>query len=594
MVRRSLFWQLLPSYALVVLLSVAAVAWFILHSVREFYLTSTEKDLEARAVLVKSQFAGFSLEVDAARVDSLCKQLGRQTATRITVVLNSGIVIADSDEDPAKMENHADRPEIARAATGQFGVATRYSHTLSKTMMYAAVPITEQDRVIGVIRTSLPIAEVEHAFGSIYAPVITGVLLIAILATAISYFISRRVTRPLVRMKEAAEHFAHGNFSYRLPSGATIEVDELARTMNQMAAQLDEQIRKLTEQRSEREAVLSSMVEGVIAIGNNERIISLNQAAAQMLAVDESDIRGRYVQEALRIADLQRFIIRTLEAVTAQEEQFVLHERPERVVHAHGAPLQAVDGRTMGAVIVLHDTTRLHQLEIVRRDFVANVSHELRTPITSIKGFVETLRDGALQSPDDASRFLEIIARQTDRLNSIINDLLTLSQLEQAGRDEIGVAPTNIRVLLEESIDICRPRAKARNIELAIQCDESIELQVNPSLMEQAVVNLVDNAIKYSSAGGVVKVLAQRVAAGVTISVTDQGCGIERVHLPRLFERFYRVDQARSRELGGTGLGLAIVKHIVSAHHGTVGVESTPGKGSAFTITLPLLKSVSP
>jgi two-component system phosphate regulon sensor histidine kinase PhoR len=588
-----LFWQLFPSYALVVLLSVAAVAGFIIHSVKDFYLTRTEQDLEARALFIKSQLAGFSLESDAARIDALCKLLGRQTATRITIVLASGKVIADSDEDPARMENHSQRPEIAQAVGGRFGVATRYSHTLFKTMMYAAIPIVEHDRVIGVVRTSLPIADVEHAFGSVYTHVFSGVLLIAILAAIVSYVISRRVSRPLVRMKEAAEHFTQGDFLHRLPSGATAEIDELARTMNQMAAQLDEQIRTVTEQKSEREAVLSSMVEGVIAIDTGERIISINQAAAKMLDVDESDVRGRYVQEALRIADLQKFIARTLGAVAAQEEQFVLHERPERIVHAHGALLQTADGHSMGAVIVLHDITRLHQLEIVRRDFVANVSHELRTPITSIKGFVETLREGALNNPDDASRFLDIIARQTDRLNSIINDLLTLSQLEQAERGQIGMESTDIKTLLEETVDMCRPKAKTHNIELAVQCDESITLQINPSLMEQAVVNLVDNAIKYSIEGGIVEIQAQADATGVAITITDHGCGIERVHLPRLFERFYRVDQARSRELGGTGLGLAIVKHIVSAHHGTVGVESTPGKGSRFTINLPLDKSVS-
>jgi two-component system phosphate regulon sensor histidine kinase PhoR len=587
MARRSLFWQLFPSFGLVVLLSVVAVAWFIIHSLKDFHLTRTEKDLEARALLIKSQLVGFSLETDAVRIDTLCKQLGRQTATRITVVLVSGKVIADSDEDPARMENHANRAEIAQAFAGQFGVATRYSHTLFKTMMYAASPITEHDRVVGVVRTSLPISDVEHAFGSVYAHVFTGVLLIAILAAIVSYIISRRVSRPLVRMKQAAEHFTRGDFLHRLPLGTTAEIDELAQTMNRMAAQLDDQIRTVIEQKSERDAVLSSMVEGVIAIDKSERIISVNRAAAEMLDIDASEVRGRYVQEAFRIADLQKFIARTLKAVAAQEGEFALGERPERIVQAHGAPLQTVDGRSMGAVIVLHDITRLHQLEIVRRDFVANVSHELRTPVTSIKGFVETLREGAISNPDDAFRFLEIIARQTDRLNSIISDLLTLSQLEQTERGRIGLEPTDIKTLLEESVEICRPKANVHNIELAVQCDESINLQVNPSLMEQAVVNLVGNAIKYSNAGGVVEIRAETGASGVMISVADHGCGIERVHLPRLFERFYRVDQARSRELGGTGLGLAIVKHIVSAHHGTVGVESTPGKGSKFTITLP-------
>ena len=587
MARRSLFWQLFPSYALVVLIAVAAVAWFIVHSVKDFYLERTEQDLQERAMLVRSQLDVFSLDADASKIDALCKQLGRETATRITVVLSSGKVIADSDEDPSIMENHANRPEIAQAFGGQFGVATRYSHTLSKTMMYTAIPITINARVAGIVRTSLPIAEIEHAFGSTYTHIFSGVLLIALLAALASFFISRRVSQPLVRLKSAAEHFTQGDFLHRLPASATAEIDDLSRTMNEMAAQLRDKIDALSSQKSEREAVLASMVEGVIAIDNTERVISLNRAAAEMLDVEESEVRTKFVQEVFRIAELQKFVSKTLKSATAQEGQFVLHERPERIVHAHGAPMQSADGRSMGAVIVLHDVTRISQLEIIRRDFVANVSHELRTPITSIKGFVETLREGAINTPEDAGRFLEIIARQTDRLNSIINDLLTLSQLEQSQRSQIGMEPIDLKSFLETSAGICDSKAKAGNVELMVHCEDAIRLELNPSLMEQAVVNLVDNAIKYSNAGGTVEIEGRRTVDNTMISVTDHGCGIERIHLARLFERFYRVDQARSRELGGTGLGLAIVKHIVAAHQGTVGVESTPGKGSTFTICLP-------
>jgi len=592
MVRRPLFWQLFPSYALVVLLSVAAATWFLIFSFKDFYLNQTRRELEVRALLVKAQLAGMDIERDADRVDSLCKQLSRLTATRITVVLADGTVIGDSDEDPSQMENHANRPEIGEALGGRFGLATRYSHTLFRNMMYAAIPLAIDSRVVGAVRTALPVTTVEHAFGSMSTHVLIGILLIAALAAIASLLISRRIARPLRRMTKAAEAFSDGDFASRLPAGGPSEIDQLAQTMNTMAVQLDEKIRTISDQKSEREAILSSMVEGVIAVDNSERIISVNQAAATMLSVREPEVRGRYVQEALRIADLQRFIVGIFRAGGPQEEQFTLHGHPELILYAHGAPLQAADGRSLGAVIVLHDVTRLHQLEAIRRDFVANVSHELRTPITSIKGFVETLRDSSPSGPD-AARFLDIIARQSDRLNSIVEDLLTLSELEQTERGRLGVEPTNLKELLDGAADICASKARERNVTLAVHCDSSITQPINPSLMEQAVVNLVDNAIKYSAAGGTVEISAQATPTRVTISVVDHGCGIERIHLPRLFERFYRVDRARSREMGGTGLGLSIVKHIVSVHGGSVAVESSPGRGSSFTISIPRSASTS-
>jgi len=355
-----------------------------------------------------------------------------------------------------------------------------------------------------------------------------------------------------------------------------------------MAAQLDEKIRKITEQKNERDAILASMVEGVIAVDTAERLIGLNRAASEILALDASAVAGRYLQEACRVADLQQFVAAILRTQSTQEGQFSLPGPKARIVQALGSPLLGERGQNMGAVVVLHDITRLHELEIVRRDFVANVSHELRTPITSIKGFVETLLDGSMDNAEQTGRFLSIIARQTDRLDAIITDLLTLSDLEQSSRGAIGRQPTDLRTLLQAAIELVEQKAKAAQVTIPLRCDSELVVTVNPPLLEQAVVNLLDNAIKYSNRGGVVEVTAQTLDRGFSVSVKDHGCGIEKQHFPRLFERFYRVDRARSRELGGTGLGLSIVKHIVSVHGGQVYVESTPGKGSIFTIVVPL------
>ncbi len=561
--------------------------WFTIGAIKGFYRNHTARELESRAILLRSQIAVLDFEANAAAIDSLCKRLGHETATRVTVIRQSGAVIGDTDEDPSGMENHANRPEMQDALAGRTGTATRFSHTVHKTMMYTAVPVYFDNRQVGVVRASLPIADIDEAFGSIYVKVIGGFLLIALLATVVSVFIARRLSQPLIKMKLAAERFTRGEFDHPLPAAATAEISDLARTMNDMAAQLDQKIRTVTDQRNERDAVLTSMVEGVIAVDTEERIISVNRAASQMLAIDPPVAIGHYLQEIVRVADLHQFVAALLHTRSPQESQFELPGANARVVQALGAPLMGERGQNMGAVVVLHDITRLHRLEVVRRDFVANVSHELRTPITSIKGFVETIRDSGTDDVAQTSRFMEIISRQTDRLNSIINDLLTLSELEQSDRGSIGVQPVELDSLLKGAVDLVQQKASAAGLSITLHCDPDARAQVNPHLMEQAVVNLLDNAIKYSTTGGTIEVGAQITDGEVTISVTDHGSGIEQIHLPRLFERFYRVDRARSRELGGTGLGLSIVKHIVSVHGGSVGVESSPGRGSRFTITVP-------
>ena len=567
-------------------MALAISDWFTVRAFKSFYHTQTARELQARAVLLRAEVAPLEFSTEQTGIDSLCKALGHASGTRVTVMLPSGVVIGDTDEDPSNMENHATRPEIQQALAGQTGTATRYSHTVHKTMMYTAVPILAGDRLIGVIRTSIPLADIDETFGSIYIKVIGGLALIALLAAAISFYIARRLTRPLVSMTLAAGRFAHGEFDHPLPAPTSRELGDLSQTMNQMAAQLDQKIRTITDQRNERDAVLTSMVEGVIAVDPEERIISVNRAASAMLGIDRTATIGHYLQEVIRVAELHRFVDTLLRTRASQDSQFELQGVESRIVQALGAPLVNERGQNMGGVVVLHDITRLHRLEQVRRDFVANVSHELRTPITSIKGFVETIRDGGADTAQTA-RFLDIISRQTDRLNSIINDLLTLSELEQSSRGEIGFERVRLGALIQGAIEVVHQKAEAASVTIALHGDTEIETDVNPSLMEQAIVNLLDNAIKYSNPGGLVEIKTAVRDGNITISITDHGCGIERIHLPRLFERFYRVDRARSRELGGTGLGLSIVKHIVTVHGGTVTVDSSPGIGSCFTLTFP-------
>jgi two-component system, OmpR family, phosphate regulon sensor histidine kinase PhoR len=391
-------------------------------------------------------------------------------------------------------------------------------------------------------------------------------------------------------IRAGAERLAAGDFSRKLYVPRVAEFASVAESINLMAEDLDDKLRRLTHERNEREAVLSSMVEGVLAVDAEERVIAVNAAAARLLDTDPAAAEGKAIQEIVRNPDLQHVVAETLDGHRPVEADIVMRVGAEdRNLQANGTLLHGdEDGEDVGAVVVLNDVTRLKRLEAVRRDFVANVSHELKTPVTSIKGFAETLEDGALDDPEAARRFVRIIIGQADRLNSIIADLLALSTLEQPeGEPRLTVSEADVLEVLKVAVEVCEPKAFAKDISISVTSSSHVLAAVNPPLLEQAVVNLVDNAIKYSPEGKSVEVALSADAEEVVVSVTDHGPGIPREHLPRLFERFYRVDKARSRDLGGTGLGLAIVKHVAQAHGGRVSVESRVGAGSVFRIHLP-------
>lgn len=588
--RRRLIWQIFPPFLLIILIALVAVTWIFTNTLDSFYRQETRRGLEAQGKLVAGQIRNVLASGGTQALDSLSKSLGEQAGTRLTIILPDGRVVADSEEILLRMDNHGDRPEIRVALDGRIGSATRYSHTLQQEMMYVAQPIYALDRVIGCIRTALPIARIDKSLEKVLFQVVSSGLLIALIAGLISLWMSRRISRPLEEMKREAECFARGELDRRLPDYSGEELGGLAAAMNQMAAQLDDRIRTVVRQRNEQEAVLASMIEGVFAVDDAERIIRINQAAANLLKIDIDKTIGRSIQEVVRKPELQEFIAEALASEEKIEtDMFLFQQGQERFLRAHGSPLRGADGLKIGALVVVHDVTRLRRLENLRRDFVANVSHELKTPITAIKSSVETLRDGALDDAESAEQFLDIAARQTDRLNAIIEDLLTLSRLERdAESAEIVRQQEVLRPILESALQTCDSIAASRNVQVKLFCSDQLVARVSAPLLEQAVINLVDNAIKYSGAEGAVTVEGWQDGGQVKIKVQDRGQGIAKEHLPRLFERFYRVDAARSRAVGGTGLGLAIVKHIAHVHNGSVTAHSTPGVGSVFTLSLPV------
>jgi two-component system phosphate regulon sensor histidine kinase PhoR len=415
-------------------------------------------------------------------------------------------------------------------------------------------------------------------------------IILAILAMLVSFGVSRRLTHPIEAMKKGAKRFASGDLGFKLTPPSQEELRSLAESLNAMAGQLDERIKTITRQRNEQDTVFASMVEGVVAVDTHDKIIAMNPAAGKILGVDHRTSQGLWIHEVIRNSDLEKFLTQTMHATaTPVEGSIVLGAGAvEQHLSAHGTPLYDAGGKPIGALVVLNDITQLRRLENIRKDFVANVSHELRTPLTAIKGFVETILSGESALPEETRHFLGIIDAKVDRLCSIVDDLLSLSSLERdADRREVPFELAAVRMTLSSAIEDCAPKAREKQMVVSLVCDDDLTLFMNPSLIEQAVVNLLDNAIKYSDSGTDIEVSARSSGTDIAIAVTDHGSGIAPEHHDRLFERFYRVDRARSRKLGGTGLGLSIVKNIIAAHGGRVAMESMPGKGSTFTLFLP-------
>ena len=588
MAQRALIWHLFPVYLLVVISSLLAVVGFSASSLWGFYHDQVAVDLQARAALIQEQVKIHVLTRDDDALQKLCSSLGESSQTRITVLLPSGEVLADSEETPSSMENHVSRPEIRDAYAGGVGQSIRYSTTLNQRMMYVAVSIRDGSKSIGILRVALPTTAIEDTLWSLLIKLAYGGIVVSLVAAMVSWFVSHRITAPLKELRQGAEKFSVGELGHQLSIQHSLEIDALADSMNSMALELGERMDTVTHQNLEQEAVLSSMVEGVLAVDVDGKLISINQSASELFDINAESFIGLNVSEFIRNTVFNSFIHNTIESDGPTSEEITFHADETKLYDVHGTVLKSKDGQRVGAVVVLHDVTDIRKLERVRSEFVSNVSHELRTPITSIKGFIETLLETPPVDEAETKHFLQIISKNATQLNTLIGDLLSLSRIEQGELIAGEVMQVcSLRTILLQARESCLPAADSKDVDVHIDFENSLELYVHQSLIQQAVTNLMDNAIKYSPQNKTVEVTAKQDAEYTTIQVTDYGVGIAPEHLPRLFERFYRVDKARSRELGGTGLGLSIVKHICELHGGSVGVDSELGSFSSFYINIP-------
>jgi two-component system phosphate regulon sensor histidine kinase PhoR len=511
------------------------------------------------------------------------------TESRVTIMALDGTVVADSEvapDDLGRLENHAARPEMRAALAGHVGRDLRTSVSINAPLLYVALPVREAERVVAVVRLALPLSAVTSSYGRVHRVLFAGGLVALAVAFGIGIFVAGRVTRPVVEMQAIARQMSEGQFAVRAPAGSMDELGSLGRALNVMVARLREQIETLRSERAKATAILDGMVEGVLAVDGHEVVLLMNERARALFGVGPGRGEGKPFLEVIRNADLHEIFRAGRHAGDVARRELRLTAPVERTLRVTAVPLP-LGPEPPGVVMVVDDVSELRRLEQVRTEFVANVSHELRTPLTAIQGYLETLLGGALEEREHAQRFIEVAFRHTERLGRLLNDLTDLSNIE-LGKVSLRVGPTALKPVVDSVLEIVTAKARDRGVEVIADVPERLSAHADHDRLAQILINLADNAVKHTPAGGTVTIRARALdGERVELAVSDTGVGIPPADLPRITERFYRVDKARSRELGGTGLGLAIVKHLVLAHGGELTIESDEGRGTTVRFTLP-------
>jgi two-component system phosphate regulon sensor histidine kinase PhoR len=592
LVRRSIALKLTLTLVGFVAASILAVGFYLDRALEAFAVESVETRLGALSAVLHDE-ARAALAAGGPVAHAFVVRVAQPTGSRVTLIAPDGRVVGESDKDLAELselENHAGRPEVRAALEGRRGLDLRRSATVDAPLIYVAAPVRDGERIVGVLRLALPLSAVTRSYATLHRVMLVGGALALLMALAIGMFVAGRVTRPVVEMQSIARQMSGGNFLVRAPTRSTDEIGTLGRSLNVMAGRLREKIQDLEQEQSKTTAILDAMVEGVIAVDGQEHVLLMNERARAMFGLGGARGEGKPFQEVIRNADLHE-IFKTVHAdpeAGPLRREMLVTSPVTRTLRVNAVRL-AIAGDQPGVVLVLHDVTELRQLERVRTEFVANVSHELRTPLTAIQGYLETLLSGALEEPENARRFLEIVLRHSERLGRLLNDLTDLSNIE-LGKVTLRRESVRLHEVVGSVLAIIGPRAARSRVGLTSDTPEDLPAAfADRDRLAQILINLVDNAVKYTPAGGAVTVTARAAGSGMAeVTVADTGIGIPPADLPRITERFYRVDKARSRDLGGTGLGLAIVKHLVLAHGGEVRIESRQEQGTTVRFTLPL------
>jgi two-component system, OmpR family, phosphate regulon sensor histidine kinase PhoR len=580
-------WKLMLSYLLLVLLMGGALYGYLNHTLADQLVSGIQENLfnEARLARVMAARTGGELYKNAP---SLADAVGREIKARVSFIATDGRVIGDSEVKSADLpglENHLQRPEVQQALATGSGSAIRYSTTLQTSMLYVALPILYGEKTIAILRLALPLSSLDKAKASLHATLGAALAVAVVLSLIFSIILSRVTSRSLRAMAASASLIGKGEFGRRIPVRTRDELGELAQVMNDMSERIKGQLERLAAEKNRLDTILTGMGEGLMVTDAGGIVTLVNPAFRTLFAIGEN-MEGKQLIAITRHPDLHEAFRKVLASGNERIEELTIQLGEEKTLLTHWVPLQD-NGTLMGVVTVFHDISDLKRLEKVRRDFVANVSHELRTPVTVIKGYAETLLEGELAVDQErATRFIGIIHNHAERLAALIGDLLTLSELE-SGDLSLEVAPVSLESALKSALGLLEQSAEQKGLTITCTGLQGLpKVIADRGRLEQVLINLLDNAIKYTPEHGAITVTGATEGDMIRIAVGDTGLGIPPQDIPRIFERFYRVDSSRTRDQGGTGLGLSIVKHIVQLHGGTVAVVSTPGQGSTFSFTM--------
>ncbi|KAB3533172.1 two-component system histidine kinase PnpS [Alkaliphilus serpentinus] len=580
-------------FTIILLLGILMTSFLYLSLIRSSHLDELENKLISNGKLIEAIIHEREVPLNKEEYQRIATTYGEKIGSRITLIDGKGVVLADTLARLDGIKNHYNRPEIQAAYKGEVGRATRYSATINEEMFYIAIPVDIQPHNIKVIRLSVNLQQIKDLNRRLYYYVGISMLL-GFLATLLlaSRFI-RKLMEPIHEMTEISQKIADGDLNRRVYVVSNDEMGILANNFNHMADKMKEMIDKLLESNTKFSGLLASIINPIIAVDNKHKIIFLNPAAEELFQISADEATGKHLLEIVRNNQLDEKIKDVFENHRETQLEISIDEPTEKIlkIYTNLIRLENDPTRTMGIVALIQDVTEIRKLEKMRSDFVANVSHELKTPLTSISGFVETLKSGAIEDETTRERFLDIIDIETGRLTRLIDDILTLSEIENTNirsyKQEIH--PSEV---IGEVLEILTPIATSKDISLTGDIEANLPpIKGNRDWFKQMLINLLDNSIKYTPVGGKVTLNAFKKYHNTIISIKDTGTGIAKSEIPRLFERFYRVDKARSKRIAGTGLGLAIVKHIVLSLKGKIKVNSELGKGTEFTIILPIEKS---
>jgi len=583
------FWLRISSFFLLLLfLVLAGLGFSVAKLVENSYKDMVERQLLHDADMVVKSVGG-TLFSDAPNLQERIREWYGGWDVRVTIIDKNGKVLADSSEDPEKMENHRNRPEIRAIFDDkkEYGMALHRSQTLGYKMMYVARPVYDENgETKAAVRTAISLKEIGKVVDQLWLNLAIAMGIAFLFSGIIGIAMARGITRPVEEITRVAKTLVKKDYSQRVAIRTKGELKELSDAMNLLAESLQSQMEEIYENQQRLSGILNNMASGVMLTDLNHRIVLVNPAMENMIGIKEKDLIGKFHIAAGKSFGLSQLINRSLTEGKSIHEEVHVYFPKERILDVYIAPHVNIHGEKKGVITVLHDITNIRRLEKMRSEFVANVSHELKTPVTSLIGFTETLLDGAMYDEEVAKKFLKIIHDESVRLNRLISDILLISKVEQEGLP-LKLEEIDMVSVIEECVDTVQEELTKKQLQLSMPERGEVRFEADRDRLKQIILNLVSNAIMYTPPGGKIRIDAADRGEEVHFVIEDTGIGIAKKDIPRIFERFYRVDKARSRNSGGTGLGLAIVKHLVESHHGKIHVESEPGVGSKFTIVFP-------